>query len=257
MSHPHLRNPHLEGGPFFKAGGPHGVLLIHGLTATTAEVRPLAEHLHGLGYTVAGPLLPGHFARPEDINRYRWQDWARTAADACTELQRRCRRIVVGGESTGALLALLLAADRAEICAALAYAPALQLRMTRREAALVRALAPFVTALPKRHGPPSAADTLWQGYFVNPLKGVRELLRLQAAVRGRLADVRQPILIMQGRLDATVAPDAPVAVHDGVASTDKELHWLAHSTHCIALDSERDQVFATTASFLARVLPPS
>ena len=29
-------NPHLEGEPFFWPGGPDGVLLVHGYTATTA-----------------------------------------------------------------------------------------------------------------------------------------------------------------------------------------------------------------------------
>jgi len=36
---PPLVNPELEGGDFFWQGGADGVLLLHGLTATTAEVR--------------------------------------------------------------------------------------------------------------------------------------------------------------------------------------------------------------------------
>ena len=53
-------NPELEGGSFFWKGGGTGVLLLHGLTATTAEVRPLAKCLLVEGYTVSGILLPGH-----------------------------------------------------------------------------------------------------------------------------------------------------------------------------------------------------
>ena len=54
-----LKNPQFEGGPFFWEGGPVGVLLVHGLTATAVEVRPFAKRLHELGFTVGGPLLPG------------------------------------------------------------------------------------------------------------------------------------------------------------------------------------------------------
>ena len=46
MTNPALHNPHLEGGPFFWEAGPVGVLLLHGYTATTAEMRPLAKRLH-------------------------------------------------------------------------------------------------------------------------------------------------------------------------------------------------------------------
>ena len=41
----YILNPELEGGSFLWQGGETGVLLLHGLTATTAEVRPLAKRL--------------------------------------------------------------------------------------------------------------------------------------------------------------------------------------------------------------------
>ena len=55
----YILNPELEGGSFFWKNGETGVLLLHGLTATTAEVRPLAKSLLKEGYTVSGILLPG------------------------------------------------------------------------------------------------------------------------------------------------------------------------------------------------------
>jgi carboxylesterase len=254
MNESPLRNPHLEGGPFFWKGGRDGILLIHGFTATTAEVRPLGQYLHSLGYTVAGPLLPGHFAQPRDINRYRWQDWVQTVSAAYEELKCRCERVVVGGESTGAVLSLHLALTHPEIEALLVYAPATRLRMRRQDVARIYAIAPFVAAIPKRMGPPSEADELWQGYNVNPLKGIRELLRLQRQVLPHLGALRQPIFIAQGRLDGTVHPLAPKEIYDQVSSTLKELHWLEQSAHCVALDCERQDLFALTNRFLEQVL---
>ena len=248
-----LRNPHLEGDPFFWEGGPEGVLLIHGFTATTAEVLPLARHLHGRGYTVAGPLLPGHKARPADVNRYGWGDWARTVEEAYRNIAVRCQRVVVGGESTGGLLALYLAQQHPEIAAILAYAPALRLAMRRRDIIQLYLSSPFLASVPKRPGPPTAADDLWQGYTVNPLKGVIALLRLQRQVRPGLARITQPILIVQGRLDQTVHPDVPQTIYDGVRSTVKELHWMDRSSHCVILDQEREKIFEMTAQFLAHV----
>jgi alpha-beta hydrolase superfamily lysophospholipase len=122
-----IHNPHLEGEPFFWEAGPLGVLLIHGFTATTAEVRPLAKILHQNGYTVSGPLLPGHYTRPEDLNRVKWQDWVAEVETALHQLQAKCPTVFVGGESTGGLLALYLAARHPEVAGILAYAPALKL----------------------------------------------------------------------------------------------------------------------------------
>jgi carboxylesterase len=252
-----LKNPHLEGDPFTWEGGPTGVLLVHGLAATTAEVRPLARFLYGRGYTVAGPLLPGHNTTPEDANHYRWRDWVRCVEVAHRELAARCPRVIAGGESTGALLALHLASEHPEIAAVLLYAPALRLTLRRRDVALLYLMAPFKPYLAKRprvNSMSSSGDQLWRGYSVNPLKATIELLRLQRVVRARLPRVQQPILIMQGRNDSTVHPSAPETVYREVGSTVKEIHWFDRSAHKVILDDEREQAFALTARFIEKAL---
>jgi carboxylesterase len=248
-----IHNPHLQGEAFLWPGGPDGVLLIHGYTATTAEVRPLAHDLHGRGYTVSGPLLPGHFTTPADANRRTWRDWVRATEAAYQELAARCPRVIVGGESTGALLALYLAGEHPEIAAVLAYAPALRLNLGTLDAVKLRLAAPFVPHLPK--GSLDAAD-LWQGYRVNPLRGGVQLLNFQRVVRARLPQIRQPLLIMQGKLDTTVHAGAPQTIHDAVQSPVKELHWLDNSAHTVIIDRERELVFAITARFIERVWGP-
>lgn len=249
-----MRNAHLQGDPFFWEGGPDGVLLVHGYTATTAEVRPLAHSLHSKGFTVAGPLLPGHNARPEHVNGHRWRDWVRTVEESYAQLASCCRRVVIGGESTGAILALHLAAAHPEVAAILCYAPALRLTLRPDAIALLYILAPFVTAIPKAKGPPRESDPLWQGYSVNPLKGTIELLRLQRVVRSELAAIDQPLLVMQGRLDETVHPTAPQTIYDSVRSPVKELHWMERSAHTVLIDCERALAFDLTMAFISKVL---
>ena len=51
----YMRNDHLDGEDFHFKGNEIGILLIHGFTATTTEVRLIAEKLHQAGYTVAAP----------------------------------------------------------------------------------------------------------------------------------------------------------------------------------------------------------
>lgn len=246
-----LRNSHLEGAPFYWEAGPIGVLLCHGFTATTAEVRLLAQALHKQGYTVAGNLLPGHGTTPEDCNRYTWQDWYASVEQTYQQLAFRCQRVIVGGESTGALLILRLASMHPEVAAILCYAPALRLKLNRGKEILLSMCAPFISSIPK---PLSTDNNPWQGYSVNPLKAANQLRCLQKVINPLLPEINQPILIIQGRLDPTVHPESPLIVYDHVSSSIKELQWLEHSTHCVILDKERDLAAGLTLDFLDHVL---
>ena len=204
MVHPSpLRNPHLEGSPFYWEGSSTGILLCHGFTATTAEVLLLAEHLHVRGYTVAAPLLAGHGTTPEDCNRYTWQDWYASVEQTYQQLSARCKKVVIGGESTGALLILRLAVLHPQVAGVLCYAPALRLLLSPAKIYLLSLFAPFITSIPKA---PSTDDNPWQGYSVDPLQAAQQLLRLQKVIYPLLPQIRQPILILQGKLDPTVHP---------------------------------------------------
>jgi carboxylesterase len=211
----------------------------------------LARYLCEHGYTVAGPLLPGHNTFPEDANRHSWQDWTRAVEAAYREIAARCQRVIVGGESTGAILSLYLASEHPEISALLCYAPALRLTLPPAQAALLRLIAPFKSYLSK--GQMSNAES-WQGYPVNPLQGAVQLLDLQRAVRRRLARIHQPLLLMQGRRDTTVSARAPAEIAAGVRSVTKETYWLEQSVHTLLLGAEQTEAFELTFDFIHRVL---
>jgi len=249
-----IRNAHLEGGSFLWEGGPVGVLLVHGYTATTVEVRLLARVLHERGYTVAGPLLPGHGTSPREMNRCRWQDWAAAVEATYQHLAARCDRVFVGGESMGGVLALNLAGDHPEIAGVMTYAAAIKLPPDRRRSLLLPVAAPFIPYLAKSPGPPSAADARWQGYEVDPLQASQQLLKLIDAVQARLNAVTQPLLIVQGRLDTSVSSEAPDFIAQNVASTDTHVYWFDHSTHCVLLDQEWEAVAVLTLQFMEEVV---
>jgi carboxylesterase len=254
MGNQNLVNPHLEGDAFYWPGGPTGILLIHGFSATTSEVRPLGKFLHKQGFTVAGPLLPGHFTKPEDLNRVTWQDWVNAVEAMYNRLRPNCQKVIVGGESTGGLLSLYLAANHPEIAALLLYAPALRLTLKPTDLALVYLISPFIPWITPKSGEKSATDERWQGYRVRPLKGLIQLLRLQKRVQSQLKDIHQPILIVQGRKDFTVHPSVPETISNQVQSVTKEILWFDHSSHCVILDQEIDTVFQDSLQFIHRVM---
>ena len=247
-----LINPQLEGNDFYWQAGSTGILLIHGFTATTAEVRLLAQILHQNGYTVSGPLLPGHGTVWQDANRCRWEDWVQCVEDKFHELSTHCQRVVVGGESLGGLLALFLASEYPQIEGVLSYASALRtspffLRV------ISNFLPTFIPYLKKHPGEPTESDQHWQGYPVYPSKASAQLLRFQSEVQRRLPAVCQPILIVQGRLDGAVYPEVPSLIAQRVSAEIKEVHWMENSHHCVIIDNEWQAVSKLTLDFLSRL----
>ena len=246
-----LFNSHLDGQAFFWEAGSVGILLSHGYTATTVEVRLLAKRLHEKGYTVAGPLLAGHGTRPEDLNHVYWRDWVTSAEKMYARLAACCKQVFIGGQSMGGLAALYLGSLHPEATGLLLYAPAIKLNLKTQDVIKLYAASLFMAQAPRTAL--DAADK-WQGYPDLPLKGAIQLLKMQTAVRQRLAQIRQPLIIFQGRKDTTVHPTAGDIILQGIKSSLKEQHWMERSTHAITLDCELDAVTDLTVGFLEKAL---
>jgi len=246
-----IKNPQLEGGPFLWEGSSIGIELIHGFTATTAEVRLLAQNLYRDNYTISAPLLSGHNTTPSDLNNVSWQDWVNDAEEGFQKLTQLCSHIFIGGESTGGLLALELASRHPEVLGVLTYSPALKLHANKFDMLKLYLFSHFVPYVTK----PNNDDQLaWKGYTVNPLKGATQLLKLQNVVNNHLPLIKQPILIVQGRLDETVDSHVPGIIANQISSNYVEIHWMAKSTHCVILDKELDDVTRATQLFITKVL---
>lgn len=97
---------------YFIAGGSTGVLLLHGLCGSPTEMRFVANSMARAGHTVYCPQLAGHCGSEDELKASTWQDWYASAETALAEMRKTCSSVIVGGLSTGALLALKLAADR-------------------------------------------------------------------------------------------------------------------------------------------------
>ena len=57
--------------PFFFEEGKRAVLLLHGFTGNSADVRQLGRYLQKKGYTSYAPQYEGHAAPPEEILKCR------------------------------------------------------------------------------------------------------------------------------------------------------------------------------------------
>jgi carboxylesterase len=92
-------------------GGQPAALLVHGFPGTPAEVRPLAQLLQPMGWTVRGILLPGFGAQFETLGKRRYEEWLQAVLDALADQRAAGHRpIMLVGFSMGAALAIRAAA---------------------------------------------------------------------------------------------------------------------------------------------------
>ncbi len=247
-----MLNPDLEGGSFHWESGEIGILFIHGLTTTTAEVRPLAKRFKEKGFTVSGILLPGHGTTPEDLNKTHRKYWIKESEKAYLKLKAKCSTVFIAASSAGCLIALHLASKYHEINGLLLYAPAMKLAISFIKTLLLIIASPFVFSAKKiyenRNGMP------WQGYKVNPLKAGIQLLKLQSETQKCLHRIYQPILIIQASLDKTVDLKSGEMISKGVQSPVCESYWMYKSNHVVILDQEFEEVLEISLDFIKTLI---
>jgi carboxylesterase len=237
-----------------------GCLLLHGFTATPAEVRSLGEALAAAGFPVRAVRLAGHATTPDDLARTGWPDWLASAEAGCAALRAAVPRVAVAGVSMGALLALLMAArDGRDLAAVVCCATPLRLA-DRRTALLHRlrwlpGLRRRYAVLPKRardiSDPVARAASV--SYDVMPLPAVLSLLDLRRIVLRELARVTQPVLVLHGRHDHAAPVSNLPLLQRRLGSALVEGHVLEHSWHVVTEDVERDEVARLTIAFLDRI----
>lgn len=234
--------------PIFLEGGKTGILLVHGFTGTTGEMRPLAEHLHQEGYTVHAPLLAGHGVTPEAMEKTRYPDWVQSARDGYEWLQEHCDRIYLIGHSMGGAITLHLAANVP--CAGVVPICA-PIFVTDPRAKWTWLLSRVVRWQHKKGSrSPHVAKYLVHTYKKTPLRCVPSLLRLVNVVRTNLNRVLAPILVLQSDRDETVEPRSAEYIYEHVSSTQKQIKRYPQSGHLLPVDTEMDEVFTDILTFL-------
>jgi len=237
------QNPHLASRTINHSGNNIGVLLIHGFTATTAEVRFLADHFIKQDCTVIAPLLPGHGTDPSDLNKQKFIDWIKCVEKDLIILQNKCELVIVGGESMGGVLSLYLAENHPDIAALLLYSTAL-LVGNLKYAGLLK----FATSAIEKN---KSADGLpWQGYTVYPLWAADQFHRLTKKVKKNISKVEVPTIIFQGIFDKTIDKKNIQFIYDGIQSKTKEMVVMKKSGHVMLLDQEINIIKKKTHEFL-------
>ncbi len=192
--------------PWSHRGGSHGVLVLHGFTGNPQSMRPLAEVLATVGYTVDLPLLPGHGTAIEDMVPTRWEDWSGAAEAAYQALAARCEKVAVTGLSMGGTLACWLAEHHPGIAGIAVVNPLVDPPVEEFPDG-IRALLDAGTEVIDGIGSDIAKEGVVEAaYPRTPLAAALSLFEGVGEVAGRLSAIRCPTLLFSSREDHVVDP---------------------------------------------------
>lgn len=234
-----------------EAPGPVGVLISHGFTGGPASVMPLAQGLAAAGLSVECPRLPGHGPRWRDLAAVTAEAWVRELEAALARLRARCPAVFVVGLSMGGTLALRLAADHPDLRGVVAINPALWFRSPLMPfAGWLKGLLPSTPSIASDIRIPGVVEPACDR---TPTAGVAELYRLARHVRRDLPKVKQPLLLLQSRVDHVLPARNGPRLMRAVGSADAAHVWLERSYHVATLDGDADLILNHCLAFVHRL----
>jgi esterase/lipase/1-acyl-sn-glycerol-3-phosphate acyltransferase len=234
-----------------------GVVLAHGYMAAPLEVRQLAQYLSHRGFWVYAPRLKGHGTAPEDLAVRSYKDWAQSMDHGYAIMSAVCKKVVVGGFSTGAGLALDLASRIDSIAGVFAVSAPMRLKdlASRFVPAMDtwnRIMSVAYKSGPKKEFVDNKSENPHINYSRNPISGVRELDRLMDALEPRLADIDTPAMVLQSRGDPVVDPKGSRKIFELLGSEDKQYVLFNFDRHGILMKEGSERVHQTIGDFVAR-----
>lgn len=227
--------------PFTFEKGDRAILLLHGFTGNSADVRMLGRYLESEGYTSHAPIYKGHgLVSPEELIQTTPKDWWDSVMDGYHLLKEKgYKKIAAAGISLGGVLSLQLAmavplVGVVSMCAPMGF---------RNEQVLDRMVQQYA------HNYAKATGTEPIDVPTTNIPATEGLVELVEKVRLNLSKITVPTFIVQGRNDEVIDLDSPDIIHDGIQSQTKEIKWYEQSGHIITLDTERDLVEEDIAAF--------
>lgn len=239
--------------PFSCDRGTHGVLLLHGFTGQPFSMRPLADAFCAAGFQVELPRLPGHGTAVDDLDRYRFADWASHLEQVYAVLAARVVRVVVVGLSMGGTLACRLAERHPEIAGLILVNPfigpvsASDMEALHRELDAGRTTFASVGSDIKREGGSG------RGYDATPIRPLLSLIEGANRVREDLPSIRIPVLVFVSRNDHVVAPSTSDTIVERVRG-EVERVYLENSFHVATLDYDAPELEERAIGFARKVV---
>ncbi|MGZ0877292.1 alpha/beta hydrolase [Priestia megaterium] len=234
--------------PFTFEGGEKAVLLLHGFTGNSADVRMLGRFLEKKGYTCHAPHYKGHGVAPEELVHTGPKDWWKDVMDGYEFLKSKCHESIAAvGLSLGGVFSLKLGytvpiKGIVPMCAPM---------YIKSEEVMYEGVLAYAREYKKREGKSSEQiEQEMEEFKQTPMNTLKSLQELIAEVRNSVDMIYAPTFVVQGRHDHMINTDSANIIYNSVESPTKDIKWYEESGHTITFDKERDQLHEDVYAFL-------
>jgi len=237
--------------PFSAAGGPNGVLVLHGFTGSPQSMRGLAQAFAAAGFAVELPLLPGHGTSLDEMLKTGWPDWSGTAEAAYRDLAGRCDKVVVSGLSMGGTLAVWLAMHHPEIAGLALVNPAVEAPAESFIDVMRGVLdsgSEIMPAIGNDVADPDSTELAYDGMPIRPLLSMMDAV----AELDRLDRISCPVLLMTSPQDHVVPPSSSDLLAERVSGPVERV-TLERSYHVATIDYDKDEIERRAVEFARKV----
>ncbi|WP_020007872.1 alpha/beta hydrolase [Salinicoccus albus] len=233
--------------PFFFETGEKAVLLLHGFTGNSSDVRQLGRYLQKQGITSYAPHYEGHAEPPENILKSSPYVWWAQVLDAYDFLRDKgYDNIFVAGISLGGVFALRLAIEREVLGVCTICSP---MYMKDKEK-MFNSFLEYARGFKSMEG--RDEETIEKEMKdLEPTDMLDEISDMISLVNSRLDDVFDPLFVAQSGKDEVISPDSANIIYNDTSTDeeDKKLKWYPESGHVLTIDIEKQQLFEDLYKF--------
>ncbi|TYS89198.1 carboxylesterase [Rossellomorea aquimaris] len=237
--------------PFTFEAGPRAVLLLHGFTGNSADVRMLGRYLEKKGYSSHAPHYKGHGVPPEELVHTGPEDWWQDVMDGYELLKSKgYEEIAVAGLSLGGVFSLKLGYT----VPVKGIVPMCAPMYIKSEEVMYKGVVDYAREFKKFEGKPEEQiEKEIEEFKKTPMNTLKALQELIADVRENVDMIYSPTFVVQARHDHMINTDSANIIYDNVESDDKDIKWYEESGHVITLDKEKEQLHEDVYGFLEKL----
>ncbi|MEK5186622.1 MULTISPECIES: alpha/beta hydrolase [unclassified Solibacillus] len=227
--------------PFTIESGKRAVLLLHGFTGNTNDVKRLGKYLADRNYTVHAPLYKGHGGGPDLLIQSQPAEWWDSVIEGYDELRNRgYDEIAVAGVSLGGIFSLKLGEERPTKAIVTMSAPA----TAKSTDSLQNRIIDYAINYKKLSG--TYDETVDSRNKIAELVKMPSLNYLQNMINEtseKLNVIQTPVHILRGLEDDEYYCESADLIYSSVNSRIKSVKTFINSGHILTLGKERELVF--------------
>ena len=227
--------------PFIIEKGSRAVLLLHGFTGNTNDVKRLGRYLSERNYTVHAPLYKGHGGDPITLIQTNPIEWWNSVLEGYDELKNRgYEEIAVAGVSLGGVFSLKLGEERPTKAIVAMSAPALSKSIDSLQERIIDYTIKYKKLSGTFDEVLDQPEELAKKFRMPSLEFLQNMINDTSA---KLQTIQTPVHILRGLRDDDYYCESADLIYNSVKSRIKSVKSFINSGHILTLDQEKELVY--------------